>query len=104
MKNKFNKEDFQNKLINIVTEYIFEEINEEYSEEINLETKLFGGDGPIDSMGLVALIVRIEEYIEEFYDFSITLASEKAMSRRTSPFSRVKYLLDYIEEVILENE
>ena len=58
----------------------------------------------IDSMSLVALIVQIEELIDDLYDESLTLASEKAMSRRTSPFSRVQYLVDYIEELILNNE
>ena len=53
-------------------------------------------------MDLVVLLVKIEELLEEKYDVSITLASEKAMSRRTSPFVRVKYLLDYILELVDE--
>lgn len=104
MNKKFKKEIFKGKLIELISEYILEEVDQNFSYNIDLDTKLFGGDGPIDSMGLVVLLVKIEEYIEDNYSVSITLASEKAMSRRTSPFSRVKYLLDYIEEVVLENE
>ena len=104
MSNTFKKNEFTEKLINLINDFIVEEIDDGFNEKVNLETKLFGGDGMIDSMSLVALIVQIEELIDDLYDESLTLASEKAMSRRTSPFSRVQYLVDYIEELILNNE
>tara|TARA_Y100001958_G_C21244351_1_gene573545 strand:- start:3955 stop:4269 length:315 start_codon:yes stop_codon:yes gene_type:complete len=104
MKKKFEKKIFENDLINIITVYIKEEVDEEFTDSINLETRLFGGDGLIDSMELVVLLVRIEEFIEDEFNKSIILASEKAMSRRTSPFVRIKYLLDYIEEIINDDE
>lgn len=62
--------------------------------------KLFGGESLLDSLGLVSLIVSIEEAIEDQFNTSIILADEKAMSRRTSPFSKVSYLVDYILELI----
>jgi acyl carrier protein len=64
------------------------------------ELKLFGGESLLDSLGLVSLIVSIEEAIEDKFNTSTILADEKAMSRRTSPFSRVSYLVDYILELI----
>ena len=64
------------------------------------ELKLFGGESLLDSLGLVSLIVCIEEAIEDQFNKSIILADEKAMSRRTSPFARVSYLVDYIYELI----
>ena len=42
-------------------------------------------------------------YINDL-DIELTLADEKAMSRRTSPFSNVKYLISYVEEKINEDE
>lgn len=63
-------------------------------------TRLFGGDAPLDSLGLVSLIVEIEEALENELGKSVILADEKAMSRRTSPFSRIIYLVDYIEELL----
>ena len=51
-------------------------------------------------MALVNLLVDLEELIEDDYGLSVTLADEKAMSRRTSPFTRVKYLIEYIQEKI----
>lgn len=62
--------------------------------------RLFGGDAPLDSLGLVSLIVEIEEALESELGISFVLADEKAMSRRTSPFSRIVYLVDYIEELL----
>ena len=104
MSKSFNKNEFIPELIDLISNFIIEEIDDDYSTQIDLDTKLFGGDGMIDSMSLVALIVQIEELVEELYDISVVLASEKAMSRRTSPFSRVKYLVDYVEELIINDE
>ena len=73
----------------------------DFSEGEN--TKLFGGNGILDSIGLVSFIVAVEEVLVDEFDFSIVLADDKAMSRRTSPFSKISYLADYILEVINEN-
>lgn len=63
-------------------------------------TRLFGSDGILDSLGLVSFIVTLEETLEEKLGVIIVLADEKAMSRRTSPFVKVSYLADYILEII----
>lgn len=68
------------------------------------QTKLFGGDGVLDSIGLVSYIVSLEEILEDEFNISIVLADEKAMSRRTSPFGRISYLIDYVFELINENQ
>ena len=86
------------KIIRFLEEFLKEELEE--TIELTLDSKLFGGGGPLDSMSLVNLLVDLEDLIEEDFGISITLADEKAMSRRTSPFSRVKYLVEYIEERI----
>lgn len=88
----------KNKIINFIEDFLKQELEE--TIELNLDSKLFGGGGPLDSMALVNLLVELEELIEDDYGLSVTLADEKAMSRRTSPFSRVKYLIDYIQEKI----
>lgn len=76
------------------------ELNEslDHPVEVSLEARLFGGDSVLDSVDLVNLIVIIEDNLEKEFNRSFTLADEKAMSRRTSPFSSVKYLIDYILE------
>ena len=90
--------ELENKIISFLEEFLKEEL--ETTIELNLESKLFGGGGPLDSMALVNLLVDLEELIEDDYGLSVTLADEKAMSRRTSPFTRVKYLIEYIQEKI----
>lgn len=90
---------------------ILEESLNKFCEDFELDnslsegesTKLFGSDGVLDSIGLVSFIVFVEEVLEDEFDISIVLADEKAMSRRTSPFSRISYLADYILELIDTN-
>lgn len=85
---------------------VIEEINEslEPTEQIskNENTVLFGKDGVLDSIGLVNLIVALEQKIESNWGRSVVLADEKAMSRKTSPFRTVAFLVDYVAESILE--
>jgi acyl carrier protein len=64
------------------------------------KTRLFGGGGPLDSLGLVSMIVQLEELVEEKTGKSIIIADEKAMSRRTSPFATLGLLSDYIFELL----
>ena len=66
------------------------------------DTKLFGNDGILDSMGLVNLVVSLEERIQEEYDVAITLADESAMSLSKSPFLTVASLAYYIEKLLRE--
>src|SRR5687768_11317033 len=65
------------------------------------ESPLFG-DGGLDSMGLVRFIVLVEEKIQDLTDLEITLASDKAMSRRSSPFKSLGTLAEYIDECLAE--
>jgi acyl carrier protein len=68
---------------------VLDEINQERPQEKQLgkseTTVLFGKFGQLDSLGLVNLIVAIEEKLEEECNVSITLADERAMSQRNSP-------------------
>jgi len=59
------------------------------------EVPLFGPGSPLDSLGLVGLIIDIEE---AFADAGVTVAlsDDRAMSQRNSPFRTVASLVDYI--------
>tara|TARA_B100001094_G_scaffold110677_1_gene106578 strand:- start:8117 stop:8410 length:294 start_codon:yes stop_codon:yes gene_type:complete len=93
--------ELDSKIIKFLEKFLEEEFEE--TVKLSLDSKLFGGGGPLDSMALVNLVVELEELIQDDYGITITLADEKAMSRRTSPFSRVKYLIDYIKEKLNTN-
>ena len=91
----------------IIEETLKEFVNEELEDnsmEINEDTRLFGSDALFSSIQLVSFITEVEENLEDELDISLTLADEKAMSRRTSPFTNVKYLTLYVEEKIKEDE
>ena len=86
--------------------YAVEEINEQLPQEQQLgqstKTVLFGKDGKLDSLALVNLIVVIEQNIEDEFDVSITLADERAMSQKHSPFRTIGTLADYIVMLLKE--
>lgn len=65
------------------------------------QSPLFG-DGGLDSLGLVRFIVMVEERIDDQTDIELTIASEKAMSRKTSPFRTLGSLAEYIAECLQE--
>ena len=75
--------------------------SEEHIEKSN-DTDLFGSGSTLDSLGLINLIVAIEQNIEDDFDTSITLADERAMSQNQSPFRNVESIVDYIEMLLVE--
>ena len=64
------------------------------------ETRLFGRHSKLDSLGLVNLIVAVEENLRDELGVSFTLADERAMSQQRSPFISVRALADYIERLM----
>lgn len=69
-------------------------------EQADGQTRLFGEAAALDSIGLVTLIVDLEEDIRVATGKTVTLADEKAMSRLTSPFRRVDLLAEYVAEIV----
>jgi acyl carrier protein len=60
------------------------------------ETVLVGADAVLDSLGVVQLIVEVEQRVEQRHSISVTLANDKAMSQRNSPFRTVGVLADHV--------
>lgn len=73
-------------------------------EPVAEETFLIGSRAVLDSIGLVTLIVDLEQRVDETYGVMLTLASERAMSQRQSPFRTVASLTDYICMLIAEEQ
>jgi acyl carrier protein len=63
---------------------------------ITEETVLVGADAVLDSLGVVQLIVEVEQRVEAAHGISVTLANDKAMSARNSPFRTVGVLADHV--------
>jgi hypothetical protein len=66
------------------------------------ETRLLGSQSVLDSMHLVSLIVTIEREVEETFGVALTLADERALSMKTSPFRSIQSLADYIGILIID--
>jgi acyl carrier protein len=60
------------------------------------ETVIVGPAAVIDSIGVVSLIVDIEQRLEIDHQVSVTLANDRAMSQRSSPFRTPGVLADHI--------
>jgi acyl carrier protein len=66
------------------------------------ETRLLGSQSVLDSMQLVSLIVAIEREVEDTFGVALTLADERALSMKTSPFRSIQSLADYIGSLITD--
>ena len=75
---------------------VFEQTGGEVPQSVGDDTVLVGTDAVLDSLGVVQLIVEIEQRVEGSHGISITLANDKAMSQRNSPFRTVGVLTDHV--------
>jgi len=82
-------------------EEIYGSLDVKISLEKGIETTLFGG-GDLDSLGLVNLIVAVEQNIEDEFHVVIAIADDRALSQKHSPFRTVGSLADYIEVLLKE--
>ena len=77
------------------------------SEDLDIQVKnathLVGKDSPLDSLGLVNVIIDLETKLGE-RGFEVVLASEAAMYGNDSPFRSVATLVDYIAKAIGESD
>lgn len=67
-------------------------------------TMLYGAEGQLDSLALVHLIVAVEQRIEDEFGVSLTLADDRALARKGSPFRSVATFADYIAERLGEGD
>ena len=66
------------------------------------ETRLLGSQSILDSLHLVSLIVTIERELEDAFGVALTLADERALSMKESPFRSIQSLADYISILIID--
>jgi acyl carrier protein len=66
------------------------------------ETRLLGSQSVLDSMHLVSLIIAIEREVEDTFGVALTLADERALSMKESPFRSIQSLADYIGILMID--
>lgn len=64
--------------------------------EIGPEAPIFGPDSRLDSLGLVSLLIDIEDAFAD-QEIEISLSDERAMSQKQSPYRSVPTLATYIQ-------
>lgn len=86
-------------LVSIITE-IARDLAKSDDAKIEESTPLLGEEGVLDSVQLVTLVVEVEQAIDDQMEVSVSLADEKAMSQRNSPFRTVASLAAYAQAEI----
>lgn len=89
-------------LIALITELTREILEAEGrpAPELRTDTPLYAKDGLLDSMGIVSLVIAVEQALEDREGISIALADEKALSRTSGPYRTIGTLAEYTDEVL----
>jgi D-alanine--poly(phosphoribitol) ligase subunit 2 len=90
-------------LIIAVARELNENLDSKIPVELGEKAALYGADAALTSLGLVSLIVGVEQAIEEEFGLNITLADDKAFSLMKSPFRTIGTLADYASNLIEKN-
>jgi acyl carrier protein len=84
------------------------EFNQDLEHKIEVDkggdAGLFGEGGALDSLGLVGFIILVEQDIADRMGIEVSLADERAMSQRRSPYKTVQRLAEHILERMDEVE
>ena len=84
-----------------------DELNEQQDPNEQLskteDTVILGPQAVLDSLGLVHLIVSLEQLVNDEMHTEITLADERAMMMDSSPFRTVRTLAAFIESLLVQS-
>lgn len=67
---------------------------------VDSQTPLFGEVGVLDSVGLVSLVIAVEQALEDELGMQVSLADERALSQTNSPYRTVESLASYAESLV----
>lgn len=100
------RDELTNLIINSVRE--FAQISDKWQQAdldaVNESTRLFGSSGLLDSLGLVSVLMDIEQQVGDIAGVNITIADERAMSQERSPFRTIGSLTDYVMSLLSEQQ
>jgi acyl carrier protein len=68
---------------------------------VSADAALFGPNSPLDSLGLLTLLLDIEEDMQRA-GCPVRLSDDRAMSQTRSPFRSVQALVEYIGRIARE--
>ncbi len=95
---KLSEEEIQTVVLDVLHELnLVREADQQ--RQLSPESPLFGPDGQLDSMELVALAMDIEDAFAE-RGIDISVSDEKAVSAKRSPFRDVSSLVAYLRDLV----
>ncbi len=71
--------------------------------QVSANAPIFGADSRLDSLGLVALLIEVEEALQDAGQ-DVTLNDARAMSKSQSPFRDVPTLVAFIASLTAEGQ
>ena len=92
----------EKEILNIIYDSLddLNQMNPDNKLDKKQDTQLYGKNGKLDSLGLVNLILSIEDKLYEKTTSKISLADDKAFSESSSPFHDIKSLVNFIDKKI----
>jgi len=73
-----------------------------HAAALDEHTPLFGRGGLFDSMGLISVVLAVEQEVNAATGAAVTVADDRAMSQTRSPFGTAGLLADYIRGLLDE--
>lgn len=70
-------------------------MNAQGEEAIEPDTSLFGSGGALDSIGLVSVVIELEQKLSDLSGNDVSLMNDRAMSRSHNPFRTSRALAEY---------
>jgi len=64
------------------------------------DAPLYGAGGKLESLDFVTFIMEVEERIKTEFSLDITIADENLLSKEKSPFSNLRTLIEYLDELL----
>ncbi len=98
-----NRDQLVSLIVDTAQDYILSD-PKRASVTIDETTRLFGTQGLFDSVGLVSVLLDVEQQINDQWGVSITIADDRAMSQSRSPFRTISSLTDYVLTLIQEQQ
>ena len=92
----------QEELVSLIIGLVEDYLMDKAPEGLGSETVLFGPGDLLDSLGLVSVLMDIEGEVNDQLNLEITIADDRAMSQKSSPFRTIGRLADYIHMLVQE--
>jgi acyl carrier protein len=68
------------------------------------DAPLYGTGGKLESLDFVTFIMEVEEKIKTEFGVDLTIADENLLSKEKSPFSNLRTLIEYLEELLKKED